>query len=54
MGLNKKYTGPQFSQTIGSIFYQNSEFEIDFLKKSLNSNKTPLLGRFSAWLDRYI
>ena len=54
VGLNKKYTGPQFSQTIGSIFYQNSEFEIDFLKKSLNSNKKTLLGRFSAWLDRYI
>ena len=54
IGLNKKHTGPQFSQTIGSIFYQKSEFEIDFLKKSLNSNKKTLLGRFSAWLDRYI
>ena len=54
IGLNKKHTGPQFSQTIGSIFYQKREFEIDFLKKSLNSNKKTLLGRFSAWLDRYI
>ena len=53
-GLEKKFLGPQFSQTLGAIFYQESKYEIDFLKKRENLRKNTLFGRFSSWLDQYI
>ena len=53
-GLNKNYSGPQFSQTIGAAFFEKSKYEVSFLKKSKKINKNNLFGRFSAWLDQYI
>ena len=54
LGLNQKYSGPQFSQTLGTIFFQKSEYEIDFIKKSQKTPVNGILSRFSSWLDRYI
>jgi cell division protein FtsA len=54
MGLNKSFSGPQFSQTIGSILYNADEYEVNFLKKSQKMTKNTLIGRFSSWLDQYI
>lgn len=53
-GLNNKFLGPQFSQTIGSIFYQQNEYEVDFIKKGQKISKNTFFRRFSAWLDQYI
>ena len=52
--LNKSFSGPQFSQTIGTILFQEKEFEIKFLKKSQKITKNTVFGRFSSWLDQYI
>ena len=52
--LNKQYLGPQFSQTIGSVFFNENQYELNFLKKSQNSKKNTVLSRFSSWLDQYI
>ena len=54
LGLDKKKLGPQFSQTIGSILYENDKFEVDFLKKSQKISKNTIFSRFSSWLDEYI
>ena len=32
-GLPKAFSGPQFSQTIGSVFYRESQYELNFIKK---------------------
>ena len=53
-GLNNKFLGPQFSQTIGSIFYQQNEYEVDFIKKGQKISKNTVFSRFSSWLDQYI
>ena len=53
-GLNKKFSGPQFSQTIGTVFYQENEYELNFLKKSQKIQKNTIFSRFSSWLDKYI
>ena len=53
-GLNKNFSGPQFSQTIGSILYQNDDFDLNFLRNKQNIRKNTLFGRFSSWLDQYI
>ena len=52
--LNKSFSGPQFSQTIGTILFQEKEFEIKFLKKSQKMTKNTVFSRFSSWLDQYI
>ena len=54
IGLNKSFSGPQFSQTIGSILYEVDKYEVNFLKKSQKMTKNTLIGRFSSWLDQYI
>ena len=54
VGLDKKFSGPQFSQTIGTVLYQNKEYELSFLKKSQKIKKNTLFSRFSSWLDQYI
>ena len=54
LGLNKKFSGPQFSQTIGTVFYQENEYELSFLKKSQKIQKNTIFSRFSSWLDQYI
>lgn len=53
-GLNKKFSGPQFSQTIGTVLYQENEYELTFLKKGQNIKKNTIFSRFSSWLDQYI
>ena len=53
-GLNNKFSGPQFSQTIGSILYKESKYETNFLKKQHKVSKNTVFGRFSSWLDQYI
>ena len=53
-GLHKNFSGPQFSQTIGSVFYRESQYELDFIVNKTNSKKNSLFGRFSTWLDQYI
>ena len=54
VGLNKSFSGPQFSQTIGSILYEVDKYEVNFMKKSQKLVKNTLIGRFSSWLDQYI
>ena len=54
LGLNRNFTGPQFSQTIGAVFFQESHYELKFLKKTQNIGRKSLIGRFSSWLDQYI
>jgi cell division protein FtsA len=54
IGLEKKYSTPQFSQTIGSIFYNKTEYLIDFLSKNQKNPKNTVFSRFSSWLDKYI
>ena len=54
VGLKKNYSGPQFSQTLGAIQFQESKYETIFLKKGQNISKNTIFGRFSSWLDQYI
>ena len=54
LNLSQRYSGPQFSQTIGSVFFDESQYELNFLKKSQNSKKNTVISRFSSWLDQYI
>ena len=54
LGLNKNFNGAQFSQTIGAVFYQPSNYELNFTRKPQNISKNSLIGRFSSWLDQYI
>ena len=54
IGLGKVFGGPQFSQTLGTIQYQENKYETHFLKKSQNISKNTVFSRFSSWLDQYI
>ena len=53
-GLDKKFINPQFSQTIGTILFNKSDYEIDFLRNEEKYKKNTVLSRFSSWLDQYI
>ena len=53
-GLSEIYQKPQFSQTIGSILYDKSDYEIEFLKNKEKKVKNDILSRFFSWLDKYI
>ena len=53
-GLDKKFINPQFSQTIGTILFNKSDYEIEFLKSEEKYKKNTVLSRFSSWLDQYI
>ena len=53
-GLDKKFINPQFSQTIGTILFNKSDYEIVFLKNEEKYKKNTVLSRFSSWLDQYI
>ena len=53
-GLGENFLKPQFSQTIGTILYHKSNYEIEFLKKRENFEKKGVFGEFSSWLDKYI
>ena len=54
LGLDKAFSGPQFSQTIGAVFFKENQYFLNFLKKNQNIRKSSLFGRFSSWLDQYI
>jgi cell division protein FtsA len=53
-GLDKKFINPQFSQTIGTILFNKSDYEIEFLENKQKNKKNTVLSRFSSWLDQYI
>ena len=53
-GLDKKFINPQFSQTIGTILFNKSDYEIEFLRSEEKYIKNTVLSRFSSWLDQYI
>jgi len=53
-GLDKKFINPQFSQTIGTILFNKSDYEIEFLRSEAKYKKNTVLSRFSSWLDEYI
>ena len=53
-GLDKKFVNPQFSQTIGTILFNKSDYEIEFLRSAEKYKKNTVLSRFSSWLDQYI
>ena len=53
-GLDKKFINPQFSQTIGTILFNKSDYEIEFLENKERYKKNTVLSRFSSWLDQYI
>ena len=53
-GLDKKFINPQFSQTIGTILFNKSDYEIEFLRSEEKYKKNTVLSRFSSWLDQYI
>ena len=53
-GLNKKFSGPKFSQTIGSILFKAEDYEIQFLKNKKKIQKNAIFSHFSSWLDKYI
>ena len=54
LGLNKDFIKPQFSQTLGTIYYDESNYELDSIKIDLKTRKNTLFNRFSSWLDQYI
>ena len=54
LGLDKKYSSPNFSQTIGCILYQESQYDLNFLKKNQKTIKNSVFSRFYSWLDQYI
>ena len=54
LGLDKKFSGPQFSQTVGSVLYNEELYEVSLLKKSQKNRKNTYFSRFSSWLDQYI
>ena len=53
-GLDNKFINPQFSQTIGTILFNKSDYEIEFLRSEAKYKKNTVLSRFSSWLDEYI
>ena len=52
--LDKNSSSPQFSQTLGSIIFHESKYEMKFLNKSQKLTKNNIFGQFSSWLDQYI
>ena len=54
-GLSSKFINPQFSQTVGTLFYSSEDYEISFLLKNKEKiTNNSILSRFSTWLDQYI
>jgi len=53
-GMDSNFINPQFSQTIGTILYNKSDYEIEFLQNKEKYKKNTVLSRFSSWLDQYI
>ena len=45
---------PNFTDVIGTVLYDPSDFSINFLKKDEKNKKKPGFSSFFAWLDQYI
>ena len=54
IGLDKRFNGPEFSQTIGSVLFKEEDYEVDFIKKRQKKGKKSLKNEFFDWLDKYI
>ena len=55
LGLDNKFNKPQFSQTIGLMYYNEKDYRFDFLPENKGKiEKKSLFRRFSSWLDHYI
>ena len=54
IGLDRRFNGPEFSQTIGSVLFKEEEYDLDFLKKIKKKGKKSLKNEFFDWLDKYI
>ena len=55
LGLDSNFNKPQFSQTVGLMFYKENDYQFDFLtEKKEKKEKKTVFQRFSAWLDKYI
>ena len=52
--LDNKYLAPQFSQTIGTIFFDESYYDVEFIRKRQILSKNTVFSRFFSWLDKYI
>jgi len=53
-GLDNNFIKPQFSQTIGTIYYDKLKYDINFPGNKEKNNKNNVFSRFSSWLDQYI
>ena len=53
-GLDKSFLISQFSQTIGTILFEKSEYEIEFMQNMRKIKKNTVFSRFFSWLDKYI
>ena len=55
LGLDNKFNKPQFSQTVGLMYYNEKDYRFDFLPENQGKiEKKSLFRRFSSWLDHYI
>ena len=55
LGLDDKFNKPQFSQTVGLMYYNEKDYRFDFLPENQGKiEKKALFRRFSSWLDHYI
>ena len=54
LNLEKNFLKPNFTDVIGTVLYDPSDFSINFLKKDEKNKKKPGFSSFFAWLDQYI
>ena len=55
LGLDDKFNIPQFSQSVGLMYYNEKDYRFDFLPENKGKiEKKSLFRRFSSWLDHYI
>ncbi len=54
LGLKPEFYKPLYSQTVGTIYFNKKNYEINLFKNSQKNNKNTVFSRFSSWLDQYI
>ena len=54
LNLNEGLNIPAYSDVIGAILYEKSNFSINFMKKQAKNIKKPSFSGFFSWLDQYI
>jgi len=53
--LDNKFNKPQFSQTVGLMYYNKNDYKFDFFQGNQEKiKKKSIFSRFSSWLDHYI